>query len=174
MLRKLLLGLSILTLGHTALSQNSPLELEVSFREGAPKDRFTIKNVGSCDLQQIDLMIDLRETAGQLIFDTTAAGAGVEVFQPFEVSEGDISLSTSDVVEDGEQVLSLTIKNLNAGGQARFTIDLDDQLAESELGMIRVTGGEMQGARVRLVSPQDITATFTTSNVATLSASTCN
>ena len=68
--------------------------VEIKFTESAPKDRFVIENTSKCDLNNMTLEIDLSQSAGRLIFDTTATGAGVEVFQPFEVTEG-ASLLTS-------------------------------------------------------------------------------
>jgi len=55
--------------------------VEVRFVESAPKDRFVVKNLGNCDLRDLTLEVDLGSSQGQLIFDTTASGAGVEVFQ---------------------------------------------------------------------------------------------
>jgi len=66
--------------------------IEVRFIESAPKDRFIIKNIGECNLSEFTFSIDLTESVGKLIFDTTEAGAGVEVFQPFEIVSGNIEL----------------------------------------------------------------------------------
>ncbi|WP_372739865.1 hypothetical protein, partial [Neptunomonas sp.] len=49
----------------------------VNYIEGAPKDRFVITNTGECSLQTVRVDIDLTNTMGGLIFDTTASGAGV-------------------------------------------------------------------------------------------------
>ncbi len=74
--------------------QSAQANIEVDFYESAPKDRFVIKNTGKCLLQDLTLEIDLTKSAGRLIFDTTATGAGVEVFEPFEVTRGNISLAS--------------------------------------------------------------------------------
>lgn len=118
-------------------------DIVVNFIESAPKDRFVIKNSGSCTYTQLVVEIDLTSTAGRLIFDTTSKGAGVEVFQPFEVRDGDLSLFSSDAVKDGEKVLAVAINNLSAGSSASFTIDVDDTLPKSDLGQIRVSGSEI-------------------------------
>lgn len=90
--------------------------VEIEFVESAPKDRFVIKNMGSCVLEELMIEFDLSQSAGMLIFDTTAAGAGVEVFQPFEVVEGDIVQlavdGADDGVDDGDAALALNIANL--------------------------------------------------------------
>ena len=50
-------------------------------------------------MQDLALEIDLTQSEGRLIFDTTATGAGVEVFQPFEVTHGNIALVSQDGVK---------------------------------------------------------------------------
>jgi len=92
--------------------------------------------------------IDLSDSAGRLIFDTTASGAGVEVFQPFEVTSGELQLQQTDRINDGEQSLSVIIKRLSPNASASFTIDVDDTLPESELGRIRVSGAEIANGPV--------------------------
>lgn len=120
----------------------------VSFIEGAPKDRFVITNSGECSYQKIALKIDLQETAGRLIFDTTANGAGVEVFQPFDAGDGPISLVNATDVKDGQQSLDLLIDVLKPNQSVGFTIDVDDTLTQSELGNIRVSRAEIEGGVV--------------------------
>lgn len=72
--------------------------LQVKFVESAPKDWFAVTNLTNCDLKNVRMSIELSNSAGKLIFDTTASGAGVEVFQPFEVRSGEIALTSSDRV----------------------------------------------------------------------------
>jgi len=92
--------------------------------------------------------IDLTRSAGKLIFDTTASGAGVEVFQPFEVRSGEIELISGDKVVDGDRTLAVLIASLKSGESASFTIDVDDTMTNSELGMIRVSKSEISGSEV--------------------------
>jgi hypothetical protein len=120
----------------------------VNFLEGAPKDRFVVTNTGQCSLQALQVDIDLTDTAGELIFDTTATGAGVDVFQPFEVSSGDIRLNGKARINDGDKVLSIIISSIQARASVSFTIDVDDTLANSERGMTIVSGAEIEGGRV--------------------------
>lgn len=140
--------------------------VEVSFIEGAPTDRFVITNRGPCPLGEIALELDLSASAGGLIFDTLATGAGVEVFQPFEVEAGDI-VPLADGVSDGDSSLSLRIGSLGAGDRASFTIDVDDTLPSSELGQIRVAGSEISGAIATIASPTEtVVASFTEESLA--------
>ncbi len=130
--------------------------IEVTFIEGAPKDTFVIKNIGACQLQDLIVKIDLAQSAGKLIFDTTATGAGVEVFQPFEVTSGSISLSSKNSVKDGDSSLILNIKKLPVNNTASFTIDVDDTLTKSELGKIRVADSEIKNGLVKIQSKNKV------------------
>ncbi len=122
-------------------------------------------NRGACPLGESTLELDLSASAGGLIFDTSATGAGVDVFQPFEVEAGDI-VPLADSVNDGDSSLSLRIRSLEAGDRASFTIDVDDTLPSSELGQIRVAGSEISGAIATIASPTETTASFTEESLA--------
>ena len=124
--------------------------VEIEFVESAPKDRFVITNIGSCALDELMIDFDLSQSAGKLIFDTTATGAGVEVFQPFEVEEGDIVQLTAEGVGDGDAELAIQIAYLAPGDTASFTIDVDDTLPAGELGQIRVSDSEISGGIVNI------------------------
>lgn len=132
----------LLTLGTAA----SAAELTVSFTEGAPKDRFDIINTGDCAIAPGLLTVDLSETAGGLVFDVTGTGAGVEVFQPFEVAAGSTALTALPRVTDGDTRIDLSLAALPAGAALAFTIDIDDTLGTRA---ITVTGSELSGAMVR-------------------------
>ncbi|MDJ0880068.1 MAG: hypothetical protein QNJ56_00335 [Gammaproteobacteria bacterium] len=149
--------------------------IEIVFIESAPKDRFVIKNTGKCVLQNILVKIDLSQSSGSLIFDTTATGAGVEVFQPFEVTAGAIELISSAVVEDGDTHLTINIETLQPGKGASFTIDVDDTLPVSELGKTRIAGSEISGGlvKVRLEDQKPIIALFDTDSKAKVSLTLC-
>ncbi|MEM6985429.1 MAG: aggregation factor core [Pseudomonadota bacterium] len=123
-------------------------DIAVRFIESAPKDRFEVHNTTDCLLQDVELAIDLQGSAGKLYFDTTAEGAGVEVFQPFESAQAGLTLASSDKVRDGETSLRVQIAKLEQGAKASFTIDVDDALTDSSLGQIRVADSEMSGAGV--------------------------
>ena len=106
--------------------------------------------MGSCTLENLVLELDLSQSMGKLIFDTSATGAGVEVFQPFEVETGEIVQIADNGVNDGDTELALNIAYLAPGDMASFTIDVDDTLPRSDLGQIRVTDSEINGASVSL------------------------
>ncbi|MGR3636402.1 MAG: aggregation factor core [Shimia sp.] len=125
------------TMGHADLS--------VRFVEGAPKDRFEIKNVGACALTASTIQLDLSTSRGALIFDVSNSGAGVEVFQPFEVVSGQDAFAEMPSVVDGQNAVDLKISKLNPGANIAFTIDVDDTLGARE---ITVTGSEIAGATV--------------------------
>lgn len=109
------------------------------FVESAPRDRFEL-TVGTQPLRAVE--VDLRGSAGRLIFDTADGGTGVEVFQPLRDEGG----TQAGDVADGAEAIKVALRDSKAGSRAVFSIDVDDRLASSDLGQIRVTGGEMAGA----------------------------
>lgn len=109
------------------------------FVESAPRDRFELV-MGTQALRAVT--VDLRGSAGRLIFDTADGGTGVEVFQPLRDEGG----TTAGDVADGAEVVTVALRDARAGGRAAFSIDVDDRMTSSDLGQIRVTGGEMEGA----------------------------
>ena len=121
-------------------------DVSVKFIEGAPKDRFVITNE-TCATGPVKLTVDLQPSAGALIFDVTGAGAGVEVFQPFELVSGGSLVTRAPEVVDGDQVLSLNLAGLGPEAVVSFTIDLDDTINARE---ITVAGSELTGAKVVL------------------------
>jgi len=163
-------GCSALLFTAVAMSK-----VEVRFIESAPKDSFVIMNHGDCDLQNFVFNVDLTKTRGQLIFDTTASGAGVEVFQPFESQDGDLTLVSGDVVSDGDKTLSVQGRLIPSKKKVSFTIDVDDTLKNSELRQIRVTGAEMQDGAVSLSAnnAEAVTANFDANNSALFTTTLC-
>ncbi|MEO0359370.1 MAG: hypothetical protein AAF386_14000, partial [Pseudomonadota bacterium] len=123
-------------------------DIAVRFIEGAPKDRFVIENKTGCDVPMGQVIVDLSSSAAGLIFDTAAAGQGVEVFQPLEIISGAALLSETPTVADGDTGLTLPFTGFPAGAQIAFTIDVDDTLPAGQSGQIIVRGGEFQGASV--------------------------
>lgn len=116
------------------------------FTESAPRDRFSIRNTSDESWQIRSAKLDLSTSKGRLIFDITAQGAGVEVFQPFRNETGEAILQSEPTVLDGQQTIELAFSSFSADQNYGFSIDVDDQLTESELGQIRVSGSEMNGA----------------------------
>ncbi|SLN19440.1 aggregation factor core protein MAFp3, isoform C [Pseudooctadecabacter jejudonensis] len=119
-------------------------EVAVSFRDGAPKDRITISNAATCRTGPFALTFDLVTTSAGLIFDVTADGAGVEVFQPVEVVTGEELIVDISPITDGDQMLTVQLTDLPAFALVIFTLDLDDTGGGRE---ITVSGAEIQGGR---------------------------
>lgn len=118
-------------------------DLTVTFRDGAPKDRFTISYQGSCAASAMQVDIDLGTAPTGLIFDITGAGAGVDVFQPLEWVVG---TARTSAVTDGDTVVSLDLDALAPGETLAFTVDIDDTTSDRQ---ITVNGSEMAGATLR-------------------------
>jgi hypothetical protein len=162
----------LLALSSAAWSGALQAGLKVSFNESAPKDRFSLHNDSNCDFKNVSVEIDLSASAANLIFDTTSAGAGVEVFQPFEKVAGQFELQGT--VTDGEQRLTLMINEFPAGETVSFTIDVDDTLERSELGNIRVSSSEMQGSQVNIQLDGNVaTGTFGSNNTSIVEIESC-
>lgn len=138
-----------LCLAACALFIASPsfADVRVQFVEGAPKDAFIITNQGSCDIGPAELIIDFAATNAGLIFDVSAAGAGVEVFQPFEVTEGATLLTSQPTITDGDQTATFSIATLGPDQKIAFTIDVDDTNGTRE---ITVSDDEINGALISI------------------------
>ncbi|REG82127.1 aggregation factor core [Marinomonas pollencensis] len=147
----------------------------VRFVESAPKDRFVLTNTSQCEMENITANIDLANSTGKLIFDTTATGAGVDVFQPFEAGDGNIQLTNGSQVNDGATKLSIKIAKLQANEATHFTIDVDDTLKQSEWGNIRVSGSEIENATIEITSKDNATlkGTFDNQGKTTLAFTHC-
>jgi hypothetical protein len=83
-----------------------------------------------------------------LVFDVTDQGAGVEVYQPFELVAGADTVSTLPEVADGDTSVTLALVGLTAGKDVAFTIDVDDTINARE---ITVTDSEIEGATVEVL-----------------------
>ncbi|MEM8579540.1 MAG: aggregation factor core [Pseudomonadota bacterium] len=142
-------------------------DLTVTFRDGAPKDRFVITADGACPVAGGTLSIDIGAAPSGLIFDTTGTGAGVEVFQPFELTAGADLLSALPVIADGDTQIDLPITNLAPGDRVSFTIDVDDTTSARQ---ITVDGSEMAGALIRF---DGRSATFDATGTARLALPDC-
>ena len=138
--------------------------VSVSFQDGAPKDRFTLIYSGDCVIEAMDVRIDLGTAPAGLIFDTTGAGAGVEVFQPLEWVTG--TARTSDVT-DGDTALTLSLDQVTPGDTFAFTIDIDDTTSTRQ---ITVDGSEMAGATLHLGEAE---ALFDGTGVAQIASPAC-
>lgn len=122
-------------------------DLSVTFVEGAPKDSFVITADQGCNLAGATVTLDLSATASGLIFDVTGNGAGVEVFQPLEITAGTDALAELPLVSDGDQSVSFRLGQAPLDGRLAFTIDVDDTAGSRA---ITVSDSEMAGAVVQV------------------------
>jgi len=134
------------------ISTTAMADLSIRFVESAPKDSFRFTVGKNCSLPAGRIMINLKGSHGNLIFDTEPTGLGVEVYQKFEKVSGSELFSIDKNVRDGDQALALNIKPLSMGQKFSFTIDVDDQLKNSSLGQIRVADQEITGASISYIS----------------------
>lgn len=126
-------------------------DLQVRFIEGAPKDRFSISIDGACELDAASITIDLAAAPAGLLFDVTDRGAGVQVYQPFELTAGRDLVLDPPQVKDGDQAVTLRVARLVSGQTVGFTIDVDDT-GDNRPTMI--SGAEIAGATVIVESSQ--------------------
>lgn len=140
-------------LGATFLAFFAPAltnaAIEMTFRDGAPKDLFVLSNTGACPTAPMTLSLDMTDSAGRVVFDITENGAGVEVFQPLEFVDGAQFLRAQPDVTDGQNTLVLELGSLPPAAQVRFTIDVDDTIGQRE---ITVNGSELQGSVLTVLS----------------------
>jgi len=147
-------------------------DISARFIEGAPKDRFEITSMSDCLVGPVSVSIDLEGSAGGLIFDTTDKGAGVEVFQPFELVKGSDIVTRAPMVLDGDTALSLDLSMMPKGQTVAFTLDVDDTGGARE---ITVSGAEIEGAKVILQTAEGATsALFGSDARASLEQSGCS
>lgn len=172
-MRAVFAGVLIATaLPSYAAAETCGVDIQARFIESAPRDRFVFENKSSVPAEIVSLNLNLQPSAGRLIFDTESGGTGVEVFQLFRGEDGDAELSAAPVVKDGDDRLALAFKSFGSGQTYRFSIDVDDQLTNSDLGQIRVSGGEMQGAQLTVTTVEGsiYSAVFDAGNRARLTA----
>ena len=154
------------------IAQGASADVNVRFIEGAPKDRFEITSTSECLTGPVTVAINLEGSAGGLIFDITDQGAGVEVFQPFELTAGGALVATAPTVVDGDTALELGLSALPMGQTVAFTLDVDDTGGARE---ITVSGAEIAGATVVLkTSDATQSAVFDDNARAQISQSSCS
>ena len=158
----------------TAAFAASCIQIDAKFYEGAPRDRFVIENNSSDKLSIESATVTLKGSKGKLIFDTIDGGKGVEVFQQFRSEESSAMLASKPQLKDGADTLALKFEHFDPKETYRFSLDVDDQLTNSELGQIRVSSSEMNGAQIQYVvadmkgKKHKISAVFGNNNSATL------
>lgn len=135
---------SIATIACLAASQ-SHADIHLDFLEGAPKDRFILTNQGACQIESALVKLDLSTSKAGLVFDVTANGSGVEVYQPFEITVGSEHILSVPEVADGDQSVILQIQDFGPGKVVAFTFDVDDTTGGRE---ITVSDSEFMGVSV--------------------------
>lgn len=135
---------SIATIVCLAASQ-SHADIHFDFLEGAPKDRFILTNQGACQIESALVKLDLSTSKAGLVFDVTAIGSGVEVYQPFEITVGSEHILSVPEVADGDQSVILQIQDFGPGKVVAFTFDVDDTTGGRE---ITVSDSEFTGVSV--------------------------
>lgn len=131
-------------------------EIEVAFTEGSPTDVFSIRHDGDCALGPFTLEIDLSASAGGLYFDTTAGGAGLQTYQPFELIAGAERVTAISPVGDGDARVRLSFSRFEPGERVAFTIDVDDRMTAGPLGQTLIDGSEIAGGRVSIGAAQGL------------------
>lgn len=150
---------------YTCVTASAFADMAISFDEGAPKDRFTFANTGACTIEAAKVTLDLSGSKSGLIFDVTGNGAGVEVFQPLEIVSGENALQSVPKVKDGDNQITLDIRQLEAGQSIAFTIDVDDTMGGRE---ITVSGSEIAGTRVQFSQKGKVASALLGSNARTV------
>lgn len=122
--------------------------LIVEFVEESP-DFFVLRNASDPGWSVQRVEIDLRDSAGRLIFDVTGGGAGVSGFQPYTALGGTAVAIARAEVTDGDSLLNIGFARFAPGEHFLFTVDLDDTLPGQT--QTWVDGAEIAGGRVHAV-----------------------
>lgn len=145
-------------------------DILATFDEGAPTDRFSIMNAGGCTITDVSLVVDLSGSQAGLIFDVTGEGAGVEVFQPLQMVQGEAALQTVPQLKDGDTQVKLSIRELAPGDAIIFTTDVDDTKGTRAT---MISGTEIEGARLVFEGMDTPEARFSTEARAQLPYDAC-
>ncbi|MGI9569834.1 MAG: hypothetical protein ACR2PH_08885 [Desulfobulbia bacterium] len=124
--------------------------IQVNYAEDSP-DYFEILNQSGEGWSLTSLKIDLRTSAGNVIFDTVAGGYGSASPFPFREYSGDVRLTGVSGVIDGGHELVLNFENFTPGNTFSFIVDLDDQLEYSEFGQAHVSDSELIDAGIEAI-----------------------
>lgn len=150
-------------------------EIVVTIAESSPTDLITIENRTDCDFYDFGMQIDLRNSAGGLIFDISEGGAGASGYQPFEILQGGSAVRNYARVSDGDRVAFIEFATLEAGQRVIFMVDMDDTLPDNAFGQTIVDGAEIAGAVIVLtaVGEEPSTAIFLPDGRATAQIRSC-
>lgn len=118
--------------------------LIAKFTESALYDGVEFRKMSSDGWDVPSVLLTLNSSSGNLVFDTEDGGNSVEVYQP-----------NHEESDNARPASTINFNEFPSGTNYIFSIDLDDQLTQSEPGNIRVAGGEINGAALvaEFVSP---------------------
>ena len=125
-----------------------PLDIRVTFSEGAPRDAFLIENKSQSDWELIAVTLDLEPAEGGLFFDTTAGGKGSSVYQVYRTEGGSAQLQWVAPLADGATEMTLNFKAFPPGREFRFSVDLDTTYSDAAYGT-QVRAEDLNGAMLR-------------------------
>jgi hypothetical protein len=150
-------------------------DLVVTFIEASPSDLFIVENRNDCEYYDFGMQIDLRSSAGGLLFDITEGGAGASVYEPFGIAEGRDAVRSFSPVTDGDRVASILFDRLEGRGRVIFTVDVDDTLPDGPYGQTVVDSSEIAGAMIVIttVGQEPATAVFLSDGRATAQLTGC-
>lgn len=141
---------TFLLFATTAMARADPCgpQLIVDFVEDV-SDYFVLKNASEPGWTVRRVEIDLRDSAGRLIFDVTESGAGVSGWRSYAEAGGTAVAVARTEVTDGDSLLNIGFARFDPGERFLFTIDLDDTLPAGT--QTWVDGAEIAGGRVHAV-----------------------
>ena len=150
-------------------------DLVVTFIEASPSDMFIVENPNDCEYYDFGMQIDLRSSAGGLLFDIAEGGAGASVYQQFGISEGRDAVRSFAPVTDGDRVASILFNRIEGRGRVVFTVDVDDTLPEGPYGQTVVDSSEIAGAMIVIttIGQDPVTAVFMPDGRATAKVQGC-
>jgi hypothetical protein len=103
--------------------------LVVEFQERATGDSFRVENVAPCPgIMVEEVSIDLGTAEGELFFDTAPGGAGYadEPTGGVDILRGGEYVAATSRLDDGGEVVTLTLRDFGPGAEFRFALDVDD------------------------------------------------
>lgn len=147
-MRLLIAALVLVAMTTMARAEPCGPRLVVDFVE-ASADYFELRNASEPGWTVLRVEIDLRRSAGRLIFDVTGSGAGVSAYQPYAQAGGTAVAIARTEVTDGDSLLNIGFARFAPDERFLFTIDLDDTLPGGT--QTWVDGAEIAGGRVTAV-----------------------
>lgn len=166
----------LITIGSLSLTAvAAKADIRVNYIDTSPSDYFSIENVSGCLLTKGEVTIDFSTSSGQLVFDIIRNGWGdgdnSRSYQPLKVVSGqDFVVDVTDV-QDGDNKVTFKFVNFQHGDRITFNVDVDDTIGITHPS---VSGSEIEGARLHVITPTIESEGFFDSNaVAETDRTTC-